>query len=384
MPTVSLPPWHFADGVLTVDVLFRLVHSTLLNPSWTILLLLRALARSTGVLSARSVPAAVELLGQTDWVAVGSERGLLAAAGLFAVGVGVRANEMLNRAARNNFTRTKRAWNWKNGGEVVLITGGAGGLGSEVARWLASRGIKVVILDVAPLSFDAPPTLKHYTVDISSRQAVFEVAKRVVAEVGHPTVLLNLAGVVRTQAVLDMSEKDVDMTYDINVKAHYYTAQAFVPHMVKAGHGHVVTVASAMSYVTATMGVAYCSSKAAALSFHEGLTEELRHLYQPTSHARAVRTSIVCPAHFKSDMFAGFENAIPECLAPSLEVGTVAELVVRTVLSGESQHIVEPFYCKLTPFARALPTWLYGSILFLAKDAMGAVKKYKDKQGKAA
>jgi NAD(P)-dependent dehydrogenase (short-subunit alcohol dehydrogenase family) len=80
-----------------------------------------------------------------------------------------------------------------------------------------------------------------------------------------------------------------------------------------------------------------CSSKAASLSFHEGLTEELRHLYLPHSHARAIRTSVVCPAHFKSEMFAGFKGTIPEWLAPSLEVGTVAGLVCETVWSGESQ-----------------------------------------------
>lgn len=114
-----------------------------------------------------------------------------------------------------------------------------------------------------------------------------------------------------------------------------------------------------------------------------------------------MRTSVVAPAHFKTDMFAGFESAIPEWLAPSLEVGTVAGLVERTVLSGESQvrrrfgpfarrpkvnrtqqpaavcdhadahlhrlrrsqHLIEPFYAKCTPLGRALPTWLYGAIL---------------------
>lgn len=80
-----------------------------------------------------------------------------------------------------------------------------------------------------------------------------------------------------------------------------------------------------------------CSSKAAALSFHEGLTEELRHLYLPHSKARAIRTSVICPAHFKSSMFAGFVSSIPEFFAPSLEVDTVAELVEKTILSGESQ-----------------------------------------------
>lgn len=46
---------------------------------------------------------------------------------------------------------------------------------------------------------------------------------------------------------------------------------------------------------------------------------------------------MICPAHFKSGMFAGFVSGIPEFLAPSLEVDTVAELVEKTILSGESQ-----------------------------------------------
>lgn len=112
---------------------------------------------------------------------------------------------------------------------------------------------------------------------------------------------------------------------------------------------------------------------------------------------------MICPAHFKSGMFAGFMSGIPEFLAPSLEVDTVAELVEKTILSGESQvsvprcrplllvprsaalspgarggalgtsvrltlisiaqHIIEPYYASFTPLGRALPTWIYGGIL---------------------
>lgn len=80
-----------------------------------------------------------------------------------------------------------------------------------------------------------------------------------------------MAGVVRATSILDMTQRDVDLcvfpsfsfsssfsralltrlllcsTYDINVKAHYYTAQAFVPHMVEQGHGHVVVRRSSSS-----------------------------------------------------------------------------------------------------------------------------------------
>ncbi|GAA5947124.1 hypothetical protein JCM1841_004512, partial [Sporobolomyces salmonicolor] len=124
-----------------------------------------------------------------------------------------------------------------------------------------------------------------------------------------------------------------------------------------------------------------CSSKAAALSFHEGLTEELRHTYIPHARTRRIRTSVICPAHIKSAMFDGFENKIPSALAPSLEVTTVAGLVVATVLSEESQHIVEPFFAKFTPISRGLPAWMYSTILACTKDALVGVRAVQATKG---
>ncbi|BGP45082.1 hypothetical protein JCM10450v2_000899 [Rhodotorula kratochvilovae] len=375
MPVVSLSPWHAAEG-LTVDTLLRVLNSTLLNPALSWVLPVLAVLRTS---TASTLPAALDALKTADYVhLLAADKGFQLALGVFAAEIALSANAQLSRAVRNNLARDRKGWDWKR--EVVAITGGAGGLGREVARRLASRGIKVVVLDVAPLAADAPAGIAYYKVDLSSAQDVKDVALKVQKEVGHPTVLINMAGVVRAASILDMTQREVDLTYDINVKAHYYTSQAFLPHMIAEGHGHVITIASSTAYHQAATGVAYCSSKAAALSFHEGLTEELRHLYP--APARAVRTSVIAPAHFKTAMFAGFENSIPGFFAPSLEVGTVAQLVEETVLSGESQHIIEPFYAKCTPLGRALPTWLYATILFFAKDAMGAVKEYKAREGK--
>ncbi|GAA5873445.1 hypothetical protein JCM8547_005436 [Rhodosporidiobolus lusitaniae] len=381
MPVVSLSPLHFSEGFLTIDVVLRLVGSTLLNPALSWVLPVGALARSlpspspSTLISLLRDPSALLHLARTNTP-------LQLALAVYGVGAALWVNAQLSRAARNSFKRSTRAWRWDERGEVVVVTGGAGGLGSEVVRRLAEKGTRVVVLDVAPLPSDAPSTIKYYKVNLASKEEVDAAASKIIEEVGHPTVLINMAGVVRAQSILDMTAKDVDLTYDINVKAAYYTVQAFLPHMAREGHGHVITIASSTGYHQAATGVAYCSSKAAALSFHEGLTEELRHLYPsaPSSpNAAAIRTSVICPAHFKTGMFAGFANSIPAPFAPSLEVGTVAKLVCETVWSGESQHIIEPFYAKCTPLGRALPTWLYGIILSFAKDAMGAVKEYKSK-----
>ncbi|GAA5943230.1 SDR family oxidoreductase [Sporobolomyces koalae] len=383
---IHLPSLHFAEGYFTIDVLWRLLRCTLFDPVLTFLLPLYQLQRLTRILTAKSALHAMILATRAiEWKRdVWSNPWMIASLIVWGGGIGYRLNEELNRGVRNNFRTNRDGWNdWK--GRVVVITGGAGGLGKEVIKQLRARKleIKIVVLDLADYNEPLPQEVSQYKIDITNAEAIKEAAAQIQREIGHPTVLVNMAGIVRAKSILDMSQKDIDLTYDVNVKSHYYLVQAFLPEMLKTGIGHVVTIASSTGYHQAANGVAYCSSKAAALSFHEGLTEELRYLYQPAPNARRIRTSIICPAHIKTKMFEGFASSIPSFLAPSLEVSTVAQLVTQTVLSGESQHIIEPVYAKFTPMARGLPTWIYAFILACARKAMGGVKEVQQKLEKA-
>ncbi|GAA6062323.1 hypothetical protein JCM10212_006875 [Sporobolomyces blumeae] len=372
MPIVRLALSHTAEGVLTLDALARLVRSTALNPLLTSLPLLYAVCRAIAgpVGGVEGWPHFLALVKHVDWTKLGREQEVTAALALFGAGIVCRVNEQLNRGARNNFARGD-GWNGEN--EVVVITGGAGGLGRVVCSDLCAKGIKVVAFDAAPRPAGLPAEIAFYQIDVSNPDKVREAATAVRTTLGAPTVLVNMAGIVRAKSILDLSKRDIDLTYDVNVKAQYYTVQEVLPEMIAKGHGHIVTIASSTAYHAAATGVSYCSSKAAALSFHEGLTEELRHVYQPTASARKIRTSVVCPAHIKTDMFTGFKNDLPRWVAPGLEVDTVAKLVVETIMSGESQHIIEPFYAKVMPLARGWPTWIYGAVLACAKNALKGV-----------
>jgi NADP-dependent 3-hydroxy acid dehydrogenase YdfG len=66
-------------------------------------------------------------------------------------------------------------------------------------------------------------------------------------------MLLNNAGVNHPNLILDLSDGDIDSMFDTNVKAHFYTIQAFLPHMLARGSGHIVCTASALSYVGASL-----------------------------------------------------------------------------------------------------------------------------------
>lgn len=112
-------------------------------------------------------------------------------------------NQYLNLLTNNNFVLAKK---WDSAKELVLITGGSGGIGASVARRLAKEGTKVIVVDILPLGFDdrefhkiytrvgpnyatAGHNIIYYKCDLSDMDQIKELATRIRKEVGHPTVL---------------------------------------------------------------------------------------------------------------------------------------------------------------------------------------------------
>lgn len=195
--------------------------------------------------------------------------------------------------------------------------------------------------------------MHYYKCDIRSAASVEEVAAKVRSQVGQPTVLINNAGVARGKTILEAEPGDVRFTFDVNTLSHYWLTKTFLPYMIERNHGMVVTVASAAAWITAPAMVDYAASKAAALAFHEGLSAELITRY----NAPKVRTVIVQPSHTKTPLFQGF-NQGSNFLVPSLEVETIADGVVKQVLSGRSGNVILPETGQLGALLRALPDWI--------------------------
>lgn len=157
---------------------------------------------------------------------------------------------------------------------------------------------------------------------------------------------------VQGRTILDASERDIRFTFDVNTFAHYWTTKEFLPSMVRANHGMVVTVASVAAWVTVPNMVDYAASKAAAHSFHEGLTAELKTRY----NAPRVRTVLVNQGYTTTPLFKGYHNDSP-FLMPALEPATVAEAIVRQVLSGKSNQLLLPAFANTLPVLAGMPHW---------------------------
>ncbi|KAF2102346.1 NAD(P)-binding protein [Rhizodiscina lignyota] len=308
--------WSLPREGFVFDTIIRFLKRTAFNPALTLPLLLLARYTSKGRDIAAARPKALK------WLKT-----------LLALGLYNEALNFMSRGAVNNWTNDTYDWSK----EIVLVTGGSDGIGASVVKMLAERGIKVVVLDVQPLKYAAPPQVYYFECDLSNPAQIKSVAADVISFVGHPTIIINNAGFARGKAFMDISQDDLRLTFQINTLSHYHLLQQFLPEIVKRNHGMVVTVASSAAYVTAPRITDYCASKAAALATHEGLQAELATIYK----APKVRCVAVCQGYTKTALFEGFDQG-DGFLNYALEQDTVAEAIVRAILKGRSDTIILP------------------------------------------
>jgi len=233
-------------------------------------------------------------------------------------------------------------------GSTVLVTGAGSGIGRLTALGAAARGARVVIWDVVPeraelVRDEIGDTARAYTVDVSDPDAVRAVA----AETGAVDVLINNAGVVSGQHLLDASDEGVRRTFGVNVLALFWVTRAFLPGMVERRRGTVVTIASAAGLIGVARQTDYSASKHAAVGFDESLRAELRTMGTP------VRTMVVCPYYIDTGMFAGVKTRFP-WLLPILKEQKVADAVLDGVERGRRRVVLPPIV-GLVPLLRVLP-----------------------------
>jgi all-trans-retinol dehydrogenase (NAD+) len=269
---------------------------------------------------------------------------------LAALALLTRLSTWLNRRILNNALTDHYDWNK----EIVVLTGGSNGIGLQIAHLLGSRDIKVAILDITPPQPPLPNSVRFYECDITSAAAIKDAASKIRASFGRPTILINNAGICTGKTILNSTPAQTRRMFEVNTFSHYALAQEFLPDMITANHGMVVTIASQAGYTVTPSMVDYSASKAAAIAFHEGLAAELVTRYS----APRVRTLLVTQGFTKT---AFIRNLTPEdtWFNPLLEAESVAEGVVGGVLKGESGVVVLPGSAGwvATRF-RGLPGWV--------------------------
>ncbi|ESW78821.1 3-oxoacyl-ACP reductase [Mesorhizobium sp. LSJC285A00] len=214
---------------------------------------------------------------------------------------------------------------------VVLITGGASGIGADTVRAFAANGARVAFLDLqqeagealarelAAAAAHAPLFLRCDVTDIPALQAAIGTVRD---RLGPVAVLVNNAADDNRLSVADVTQEDWDHAQDVNLRHHFFAAQAVHPHMQELGFGSIVNFSSIAWRFGASEMAPYAAAKAAVV----GLTFALARAFGPDN----IRVNAIEPGAVITDrqreLWYKTEGSVDQ---------VVQRQVIRKVLLGE-------------------------------------------------
>ena len=210
--------------------------------------------------------------------------------------------------------------------EVVLITGGATGIGRATALAFARRGATVVIGDIDDRAEETVRLIQQeggtgllVRTDVTDDAQVGELVRTAVDTYGRLDVAFNNAGVLPpTAPLLEQTEADWDRTLAVDLKGVFLALRHEIAHMVQAGGGAIVNTAS-IAGVIADPGMSpYVAAKHGLLGLCRAVAKE--------GAGHGVRSNIICPGFVRTPLV---DKQIPE---QARELGISEEEVIRNVM----------------------------------------------------
>lgn len=237
--------------------------------------------------------------------------------------------------------------------KVVLVTGGASGIGLLMGRKALIKGAKhLVIWDINPdLMQEASSSLASegfsvttQLVDVSNPIEVNEASAKTLTDHDKVDILFNNAGIIVGKPFHEHSSEDIARTVGVNQLALMYVTNAFLPRMMQTNSGHIVAITSSAGLTPNPRMVVYVSSKWGAIGWVESLRLELK-----MSHP-GIKFTNVMPGYIKSKMFSG---VTPPRLMPLLDPDIITNKIIKSVERNKTT-LKAPWLVKITTLARGL------------------------------
>ncbi len=165
-------------------------------------------------------------------------------------------------------------------GEIAMVTGGGTGLGYAMSSAFLAAGAKVVItgrraevLDRAVATLG--PGAFAYSQDLTAHAAIDPLVERIGNEVGHPTILVNNAGIHLKKSLIETTTEEFQRVLCTHVEGAFALTRAVVPGMRRQGRGSILFIASMTSLIGMPNVVAYSAAKSAVSGMVRSLAAEL-------------------------------------------------------------------------------------------------------------
>lgn len=234
--------------------------------------------------------------------------------------------------------------------KVVVITGGARGIGRAIALAVAERGAHVALLDLDATALETTAAkcaargvrAQSYVVNVTREDAVVEGMARVAREFGRFDALVNNAGIVKDGLLLKVKEGRVvekmslaqwQAVIDVNLTAVFLCGREAAAHMVQAGHGGVIVNISSISRHGNAGQTNYSATKAGVVAMAQVWAKELaRH---------GIRAAAVAPGYTRTDILAAMRPEVLEKVTapvPLKRLGEAEEIAASVLFVLENDY----------------------------------------------
>lgn len=207
-------------------------------------------------------------------------------------------------------------------GKVVLVTGGARGIGRAIAAHFLKHGAFVAIASqheavaqatAQELGKEISPNIKAFQVDVAHAATVTKMVDAVIQEFGKIDILVNNAGITRDTLIVRMNEDEWDAVLDTNLKGAFNCSKAVIRSMIKQRYGRIINVTSVSGLSGQAGQTNYSASKAGMIGFTKALAREVA--------SRSITVNAVAPGYISTDLTADLPETLKETILKNTPVG---------------------------------------------------------------
>lgn len=229
-------------------------------------------------------------------------------------------------------------------GKTAIITGGARGIGKEIALKFAQEGAMVAIADVNSQGLEAAKkellaysdSVLTFILDVTDYQQVEQVVDKTLDKFKKIDILINNAGITRDALLLRMKDEDWDKVLAVNLKGTFNCTKAVAKVMLKQRSGKIVNIASVIGIMGNAGQSNYAASKAGIIGLTKSAAKELA--------SRGINVNAIAPGFIQTDMTAVLTEAIKEKMLeaiPLKRLGKPADVANLAVfLSSENADYI--------------------------------------------